>query len=250
MESKGKVLATGARSVGLDVREFVWRRGRVVQNPGDTLTIQLSEKYRPDDGPHIWLALVRVKSADDVIGFLKAFGPLKLQFLDGEPHGFVDVKETTQVIDDVIDVARELRDIARVLSWVRQAHDGDREALSQLREASRSARVRRLRKPHLLAKFEQWIAGALSERIGSCEMTVTPSGAGQLRFAVRPQNLEQYCFLTFARAAAAQAVIRICLACEGVFHTDDARQSFCGSRCATRVRVQRFRQGSRRQRVA
>lgn len=242
------MLAAEARSVALDVcGDFEWRRGPLVEE-GDSLTIRLTESYRPANERGIWEQLVRVKTADDARAFLKAYGPLKLQFPDGEPHGFLDAGETTQAIDDVISTAGHLRRIAHTLARVRQVHEGDREALSQLRQVSKSRRIRRLPKRQLLAEFGAGIAARLSEPISTCEMRLVPSLSepGRLTFTFHPQNLEQYCFLKFARAAAAQTLIRICPGCAGVFHTDDPRQEHCGTRCATRVRVARFRQQRRR----
>jgi hypothetical protein len=236
-----KPLANEASGVALKIHgDFSWHRGPIRQE-GDTVTIRLTERYQP--GQHIWQELARVKTPDEAVAFLKAWGPLQLFYADGEePHvGFEDVaKDTRQSLSRVLKVAKTLRGHVQLLARVREAHAGDREALAVLRRLP--SRARRLRKPEFLARLEHSIAGVLSDQLVGSDVTLTSSGRGYLAFSIRPQHLEQYCFLDFARDAAGQTVLRVCPGCDGVFHTEDVRQQFCGPRCATRVRVRRFRE--------
>jgi hypothetical protein len=231
----------------------IWRALRAVR------TDEEARKFVENFGPLVWSTRrepVKRSSSSQIVARRLARMDTPDQVL--EIHGIPPMEGSIwQACSEVCDAAEELRQITDVIGRIRRVDDLRRtraerhsarrwlqQRLAALKWQQRVIPVSQARARRRLSVVEhasRIVAVALADRLRTCETTISADRPGYVNFAVAPQNLRQFCFLAFAKDAAARRFVRICDACEGTFLTDVERQTYCDERCATRVRVQRHR---------
>jgi hypothetical protein len=258
-----------------------WFRGSG-RRDGEWVVIDPAETtfYDPTDDRKIGVQLARVTTPDDAVRFVRRYGLLdshRDKFAAGFKQAEVisDLAPITLIrlvpepgvvyrerIDDILDEARQLRELLTFAINAQRAAAGDGHATDRLRRAvmavdffmdvstttaERAAEIveaetqsRQEALEHPERYWTRYVAMALSRRIGSAELFLRPFGPGRFEFTLQGVTLLDFCYLSAAYILSDNPSLATCEECARVYVIEDKRQRFCEPKCASRSRARAF----------
>ena len=233
------------RSVNVRTHPREWLRGPAVYADGWlTLDRDRAESYQPMSENDLVFDLANIRSPDDAVAFIRRRGLL----WRGDPEG-----ELRERFVEWEEVSRTLYGLLMLVNTLRQAEEGDQEALADLRGRWEPVIAPAFEAPakddaELLIQAGVFVAWMVSDGLDGAEQRLecaatwgsgTDGGPGRpshFGLSIQAQHLVHYAYHELALLLSDRAPLRECSACGRIFEVEDPRQRYCSRSCSGRAR--------------
>jgi len=237
-------------STGLRMGEAVatvpatWLRGPAnYENGWIVLDRERAREYQPFGERDLLLDLATVRSTYEATAFVQRYGLLR--------HGSGS-KEFRERFADWDAEASRLRVILNLYLTLRQALEGDAEALDRLREVwepapGETSPAAIPSDQQILVSTSSLIGQRISERLlGAKEGFMTRRDEdgrlkpGEFHFFIALPDLLTMAYYELGRVLSGRVPLATCAECGRAFEVKDRRQKYCSKTCGSRARYRRW----------